>query len=85
MQQALGKPPQETNPYYELGAIVATLGSDEVRVLTRIADRMRLAQAADGYLHVAAATRTFRLDARDDIEDFLVYVACSWLKHEASR
>jgi hypothetical protein len=81
---ALGKQ-TETNPYFELGAIVATLGADEVRALTRIAHRLRMGQAAYGYLNVAGDTRAFRAEAREEIEDCLVYLACAWLKQEGSR
>lgn len=82
---ALGKQQKETNPYFELGAIVATLRTDEVRALTRIADWLRMGQAAYGYLNVAGDTRDFRAESREEIEDCLVYLACAWLKQEASR
>jgi len=82
---ALGKQQQETNAYYELGVIVATLGTDEIRVLTRIANRLRMSQAACGYLHVAADERSFRAEGREALEDVLVHLACAWLKSEASR
>ena len=82
---ALVKQQQETDAYYELGVIVASLGTDEVRALTRIANRLRMGQAAYGYLHIAADKRDFRAEGREEVEDLLVYLACAWLTQEASR
>ena len=59
--------------------------TDEVRALTRIADRLRMGQAAYGYLHIAGDKRDFRAEAKDEVKDLLVYLACAWLKQEASR
>jgi hypothetical protein len=54
-----------------LHGVACDLGHDEVRVLTRIAERIRDA-------------RTFRSkEAREELEDALVYLACAWLKAEA--
>jgi hypothetical protein len=85
VMEPLAKKQQETtNPYFELGAIVAVLGTDEVRVLARIANRLRMGQTAYGYLHAARDTRSFRKEAREEVEDCLVYLACAWLKQEVS-
>jgi hypothetical protein len=76
---------QATKPHYELGAIVAELGFGEVCVLTRIARRLAMGERLYGRLDLANDTRDFRKEAREEIEDFLVYAACGWLKREAGQ
>jgi hypothetical protein len=66
----------------ELAEIAARLDEDELRVLVRIAKRLQLGQGVYGRLHIAADTRGFRNEAREEIEDALVYFACAWLKGE---
>jgi hypothetical protein len=62
---------------------VSKLGPDEVRVLTRIADRLALGRAQYGALDIANDRRAFRgHEAREEVEDALVYFACAWLKNE---
>jgi hypothetical protein len=66
-----------------LRASILALGLDEVRVLQRIADRLRAGQRQYGFLRIGADPRAFRdKEAREEIEDALVYLACSWLKTE---
>jgi hypothetical protein len=66
-----------------LRAILLTLGVDEVLVLGRIAERLRKGQEQYGFLHLATDRRSFRSkEAREEIEDALVYLACSWLRSE---
>jgi hypothetical protein len=67
-------------PREELSAIADVLGDDEVRVLTRIAGRLLRGAEIYGRLHVASDQRDFRNEAREEIEDFLVYAACGWLR-----
>ena len=43
-----------------LNGVVESLGRDEVRVLTRIAQRLAFGRRAYGPLHVATDRRTFR-------------------------
>ncbi len=43
-----------------LNGAVESLGRDEVRVLTRIAERLALGRRAYGLLHLATDRRTFR-------------------------
>ena len=71
------------SPWRELAAVVAQLGDDEVRVLVRIAERLKGGMHAYGELRIAVDRREFRkTEARQEIEDALVYLACAWLKEE---
>jgi hypothetical protein len=66
-----------------LNGAASDLGRDEVRVLTRIAERLKAGRRQYGPLHLASDTRTFRgVEAREELEDALVYLACAWLKAE---
>ena len=66
-----------------LRAIILTLGFEEVLVLGRIAERLRKGQEQYGFLHLASDRRAFRAtEAREELEDALVYLACAWLKAE---
>jgi hypothetical protein len=81
--------PTERTPHVgarlELEAILDTLGADEVRVLARIALRLRARSFVYGGLHVAFDERDFRHEeAREELEDVLVYLACAWLKAESA-
>ena len=62
---------------------VSKLGPDEQRVLTRIAERLALGATTYGPLAVASDPRSFKSkEAREELEDALVYLACAWLKSE---
>ena len=64
-----------------LNGIACDLGRDEVRVLTRIAERLKVGAGVYGPLCLAADSRSFRSkEAREELEDALVYLACAWLK-----
>jgi hypothetical protein len=66
-----------------LRSIILTLGFDEVLVLGRIAERLRNGQRQYGFLHLTRDPRSFRgTEARQEIEDALVYLACAWLKSD---
>ena len=65
----------------ELNDVVDELGLDEVRVLVRIARRLVVGAEEYGHLEVALDRRDFRTkEAREELEDALVYLACAWLK-----
>jgi hypothetical protein len=67
----------------ELTAITAQLGDDEVRVLVRIAQRLQGGMHRYGQLYLNVDRREFRrTEARQEIEDALVYLACAWLKDQ---
>jgi hypothetical protein len=67
-----------------LDGVVRSLGRDEIRVLTRIAARLEVGRRQYGQLLVTTDVREFRdKEAREEIEDALVYLACAWLKAEA--
>jgi len=69
-----------------LNGLACELGHDEVRVLTRIAERLRGGRDAYGPLDLTTDVRKFRSqEAREELEDALVslaYLACAWLKTE---
>jgi hypothetical protein len=69
-----------------LTSVACELGEGELRVLTRIAERLKSGQTVYGLLHLADDAREFRNgEAREEIEDALVYLACAWLKAEAQE
>jgi len=69
-----------------LRSIILTLGFEEVLVLGRIAERLRRGQKQYGFLHLRSDRRSFRsTEAREELEDALVYLACSWLKAETQE
>jgi hypothetical protein len=66
-----------------LDGVVGSLGRDEVRVLTRIAERLQVGSQLYGPFYLATDARVFReKEAREELEDALVYLACAWLKAE---
>jgi hypothetical protein len=74
------------SPWRRLGTIVSQLGDDEVRVLVRIAEGLREGMRTYDELHIAVDRREFRkTEARQEIEDALVYLACAWLKEQGER
>ena len=63
-----------------LNGVVCGLGRDEVRVLTRIAERLKVRAARYGALNVSRDASTFgREEATEMVEDFLAYLAVAWL------
>ena len=81
------EPPTERNPdlatLCALDQAIARLGYDEHRVLTRIADRLAQGASSYGPLHLASDPRSWKSkEAREELEDALVYFACAWLKSE---
>jgi hypothetical protein len=67
----------------ELAGLAAQLPDDELRVLVRIAERLRVGAVHYGQLELAADGRSFRTkEAREELEDALVYLACAWLKDQ---
>jgi hypothetical protein len=73
----------------ELNGVAYGLGVDELRVLVRIGERLKLGRGTYGRLYLPTDTRSFRAtEARQELEDALVYLACAWLKselHEVTR
>jgi hypothetical protein len=70
-------------PRLELVAIVDELGDDEVRVLARIAGRLLRGMEIYGALGLPQDLRDFDTEAREEVEDCLVYLACRWLRDRA--
>lgn len=70
-------------PRSELEAIIDLLGDDEVRVLARIAGRLLHGLEVYGGLDLAQDVRDFDTEAREEVEDCLVYLACRWLRDRA--
>lgn len=76
-------PTSTTAAREQLDDVLDALGADEVCVLIRIAERLRHGAVAYGPLRVAHDARAFHdTEAREEIEDALVYLACAWLKSE---
>ncbi len=66
-----------------LNGLACELGADEVRVLARIAERLKGGQTMYGQLCLETDTRQFRAkEAREEVEDALVYLACAWLQNQ---
>jgi hypothetical protein len=66
-----------------LNGLACELGADELRVLARIAERLKGGQTMYGQLCLETDTRQFRAkEAREEVEDALVYLACAWLQHQ---
>jgi hypothetical protein len=69
-----------------LNGVACHLGRDELRVLTHIAERLRAGRLAYGPLFLATDARSFRSkEAREEIEDALVYFACAWLQDQTQE
>jgi hypothetical protein len=69
-----------------LTSLACELGHDEVRVLTRVAERLKGGMAGYGPLRLESDMREFRAkEAREELEDALVYLACAWLKTESQE
>jgi hypothetical protein len=70
----------------ELNGALDALGAEEVCVLVRIAERLKAGGRAYGPLHIAQDNRAFRSkEAREELEDALVYLACAWLKAQTQE
>ena len=54
-----------------------------MRVLTRIAGRLLHGLELYGCLDLAEDARDFDTEAREEVEDCLVYLACRWLRDRA--
>jgi hypothetical protein len=66
-----------------LTGAVAELGRMEVRVLTRIAERLTTAARTGRALGVIPRARAWPGgDARGEVDDALVFLACAWIKAE---
>ncbi len=72
------------SPADRLGAIVATLGPDEVRVLCMIADRLATGRRQYGELRIAQDARAWTAELRAEMLDALVYDAIGKLAGERS-
>jgi len=67
----------------QLDDVLDAIGADEVSVLIRIAERLKHGAHAYGPLRIAQDARAFRdTEAREELEDALVYLACAWLRSE---
>jgi hypothetical protein len=67
----------------ELDDTIEKLNVDEVHALLRIAKRLVHGRRSYGELHLASDPRDFAREAREEVEDALVYFACRWLVKEA--
>ena len=79
----LRNPPTTLEARLELDGLLDALGADEVSVLVRIAGRLKAGAKTYGTLNLRTDRRAFRSrEAREELEDALVYLACAWLKAE---
>jgi len=70
----------------ELDNILDGLGGDEIAVLARIAQRLEMGRTTYGPLRIELDPRNFRSkEAREELEDAVVYLACAWLKAESQE
>jgi hypothetical protein len=60
--------------------IGAELGTDELRVLLLVAERLRTGQRRYGRFDLAADRRNFHHEALEEIADALVYAACGLMR-----
>lgn len=63
-----------------LGAAVASLGDDEVRVLAELARRLLLGQGVYGRLDLSRDTRDMGREASEEALDLAVYLAMGLCK-----
>jgi hypothetical protein len=68
-----------------LNGLACQLGPDEMRVLTRIAQRLRGGQEAARLAHRTEARKRRGREAREELEDALVSLACAWLNTESTE
>jgi hypothetical protein len=73
-------PERLPTPREALDAILETLGTDEVRVLTEIALRLQRGAQIYGRLDLDTDTRDFAREGHEELQDYLVYFACERLK-----
>jgi hypothetical protein len=70
----------------DLEGVLDALGRDEICVLVRIAERLRGGARTYGPLRIDHDSRAFRAkEAREELEDALVYLACAWLKAQTQE
>ncbi len=75
----------KTSALQALADTLEGLGHDELRVIARIAERLQTGAKHYGRLDLLTDTRAFRAkEAREEVEDALVYLACAWLKEVAA-
>jgi hypothetical protein len=83
MPDTLRMTPPEDTARAKLKRAVGKLGDDEVRVLARIAELLHLCAHVYGPLHFFGDPRSPRgKEARDELEDAMVQIACAWLEVE---
>jgi hypothetical protein len=69
----------------ELDRTLDGLDADEVAVLGRIAKRLAMGRTSYGPLRIELDRRAFRKEAREEVEDALVYFAIEWLLSETKE
>ncbi len=65
--------------------ICAELGTDELRVLVLVAERLRIGQRRYGRLDVATDRRDWHAEAGDEVADASVYAACGLLRQGSGQ
>ncbi len=60
---------------HRLTTLCAELGTDELRVLVLVAERLAKGRQRYGELHIASDRRDFRIEAVEELADACVYLA----------
>ncbi len=68
-----------------LDAVLDTLDTDELRVLTAIATRLQRGAQIYGPLNLETDKRDFATEGHEELRDYLVYFACEHLKKAGGR
>lgn len=63
--------------------VAAELGTDELRVLVLVAERLRIGRRRYGNLQVKADCRNFHVEALEEAADGLVYAAAALMRGNA--
>ena len=65
--------------------VAAALGTDEIRVLVLVAERLRIGRRRYGMLRLDTDRRCFPVEALEEAADGLVYAAVALMRQGAGR
>jgi len=67
----------------QLRETAADLGTDELRVLVLVAERLAKGRQRYGALDIAGDRRDFRVETLEEVADGLVYAACALMRGQS--
>lgn len=70
---------------HQLLDVCAELGTEELRVLVLVAERLRVGQRRYGRFDLATDRRDFHHEALEEVADALVYAACGLMRGRGPR